>query len=201
MTFQELVAEVMLLTRRPDLVDRTESAVRAATLKAHHSDFYYKDIYEQSITFVTPAYVQNFLPTDIFPTFRKAKYLRIWETDGSINGYPGKFLVPIQIENSLDAYKSIKTDVFYQAGQLLQVRLATASQYLLFGAYLHPTITPEGAFCSWIASEMPWAIIYEAARVIFKSIGMDQQTAEMTQLVGEQYSLLKMSYIDDLPVT
>lgn len=202
MTFQEIVTEVKLLTRRPDLDDRTESAVRAATLKAHHTDFYYKDLYEQSIQFVTPAYVQNFLPTDIFPQFRKAKYLRIWNGGDTFEtGTPGEFLKFIQIENSLDGYNFIKTNVFYQAGQLLQCRGTCMLDKLLFGAYLHPVITPENAYCSWIAKEMPWAIIYEAARVIFKSIGRDQESAEMDRLTAEQYTLLRMSYVDDAPIT
>lgn len=200
MTFAELVAEVILLTRRPDLTERVNSAVRAATLKAHHLDFFYKDLLEQSIQFVTAAYIQNFLPTDIFPQFRKAKYLRVWHGD-DVDGYPGNFLKFIQIENSLDAYNYIKTDVFYQSGQLLQARGCQPLDKLLFGAYVHPTITPEAAYCSWIAKEMPYAIIYEAARTIFKSIGMDQQSAEMDRLAGEQFSLLRMSYIDDAPIT
>jgi hypothetical protein len=177
-----------------------ESAVKAATLKAHHTDFYYKDLYEQSIQFVNPAYIQNFLPTDIYPLFRKAKYLRVWHGE-DLTGYPGNFLQFIQIENSLDAYKNIKTDVFYQAGQLLQCRGTYPLDKLLFGAYCHPQITPAAAYCSWIAKEMPWAIIYEAARVIFKSIGRDQEAAEMDRLTAEQYSLLRMSYIDDAPIT
>lgn len=200
MTFAELAAEVALLTRRPDLTDRINSAVRAATLKAHQSDFFYKDLFEQSIEFVTPAYIQNFLPTDIFPLFRKIKYLRIWHGD-DVTGYPGQFLDLIQIENSLDAYKNIKTNVFYQAGQLLQCRGTCPLDKLLFGAYCHPVITPENAYCSWIAKEMPWAIIYEATRTIFKSIGLDQQAAEMDRLAAEQFLMLKMSYVDDAAIT
>lgn len=200
MTFAELVAEVALLTRRPDLTDRINSAVRAATLKAHTLDFFYKDLFEQSFEFVTPAYVQNFLPTEIFPLFRKVKYLRIWIGD-DVTGVPGEFLKLIQIENSLDAYNTIKTNVFYQAGQLLQCRGTCELDKLLFGAYCYPVITPESAYCSWIAKEMPWAIIYEATRTIFKSIGMDQQSAEMDRLAGEQFALLRMSFIDDAAIT
>lgn len=199
MNFNELVAEVMLLTRRQDLQARTEQAVRAATLKAHHSDFFYKDLYEQSVEFGQEYYIQNFLPTDIFPNFRKVKYVRFWH--GGVDGAPGAFLEPIQIENSLDAYECIKTNVFYMAGQLLQIRTSAPIKRCLFGAYLHPQITPVNAYCSWIANEYPYAIIYEAARQIFKSIGLDAQTSEMTSLVAEAYLSLKMSNVDDVPLT
>lgn len=200
MNFTELCDEVKLLTRRPDLTERVESAVKAATLKAHHSDFYYKDIYEQSVEFASELYIQNFQPTDIFPRFRKAKYIRIWQGDET-DGYAKSFLQPIQIENALDAYGCIKTDVFYQAGQLLQIRGTCPILRVLFGAYLHPLISPIEAYCSWIADEMPFTIIYEAARVIFKSIGNDREAAEMNTLAAEQYSLLRMSYVDDTPTT
>lgn len=199
MTFNELVAEVMELTRRPDLQTRTEQAVRAATLKAHHSDFFYKDLYEQSVEFGQEYYIQNFLPTDIFTNFRKAKYVRFW--NGDVNGYAGAFLEPIQIENALDDYGCNKTNVFYMAGQLLQIRTSAPIKRCLFGAYLHPQIIPANSYCSWIAKEYPYAIIYEAARVIFKGIGLDQQTSEMTSLVAEEYRNLKISNVDDVPFT
>lgn len=201
MTFDELVAEVITLTRRPDLVERTQQAVRAATLKAHHRDFFYKDLKEESIEFGQEFYIQNFLPTDIFPNFRKAKYIRFWIGDELPNGRPGPFMTPIGIENSIDLYNYDKTNVFYMAGELLQIRTCAPIKRCLFGAYLHPIITPVNKYCSWIAKEYPFAIIYEAARVIFKSIGMDQQTGEMTQLTAEEYRNLMISNVDEPPTT
>lgn len=199
MNFNELVAEVVTLTRRPDLEERISPAVRAATLKAHHSDFYYKDLYEQSVEFGQEYFIQNFLPTDIFPNFRQAKYIRFWH--GDVDGYPGAFLDPIQIENSIDGYGCIKADVFYMAGQLLQIRTSAPIKRCLFGAYVHPVITPVNAYCSWIANEYPWAIIYEAARTIFKAIGKDSEAGEMSRLVGEEYQILRMSVVDSVPLT
>lgn len=199
MNFNEIVQEVITVTRRPDLTERIESAVKSATLKAHHSDFFYKDLYEQSVEFGQEYYIQNFLPTDIFPAFRKAKYIRFWH--GDVDGYPGHFLEPIQIENSIDDYGCIKADVFYMAGQLLQIRTSAPIKRCLFGAYLHPVITPVNAYCSWIANEYPWAIIYEAARVVFRGIGKDQEAAEMARLVAEEYQVLKLSNVDDVPLT
>ena len=50
-TFTELCNDVYTMTKRPDLVAETKLAVKAATLKAHQSDFYPKDIYETGIQF------------------------------------------------------------------------------------------------------------------------------------------------------
>lgn len=198
MDFQELVEEVYLITKRRDLVARTESAIKAATLKAHHADFFYPDIVEVSIEFQDEAFIQNFNPTEILPRFRKAKYIRQWH--GGVQGEAGKFLDHIQIENAFDSYNYIKTDVFYLAGQLIQIRTTTPLKRCLFGCYVHPVMGPEECK-SWIAQAMPFTIIYEAARTIFKSIGMQSEAAEMAQLVAEQISMLRMSYVDDTPFT
>lgn len=199
MTFDEMVAEVITITKRPDLQTKIESNVKAATLKAHHSDFYYRDLFEIPVQFTNLFPLQSFLPTEVAPQFRKAKYIRLWVGDTS--GDVGQFLTPIQIENSVDGYGYIKTNVFYMAGQLLQLRGTCALDKVLFGCYQHPIISPSTAYSSWIAVDMPYAIIYEAARVTFKSISFTEQANEYSALVNEQYAELKLSYVDDVPAT
>ncbi|WP_411706266.1 hypothetical protein [Edaphovirga cremea] len=205
MTFDEMVAEVISITKRPDLVDRIRSNIRAATLKAHNSDFYYRDIYEVPVQFTAPFYIQSFIPTEIVPKYRAAKYVRLWNTtDTNVNstdGGLGKFLTNIQLENSEDQYGYIKNDVFYLAGQAVQIRSSCPLNKILFGCYIFPTILPEASYSSWIATDMPYVIIYEAARVTFKSISYTEQANEYSQLVGELYSELKMSYVDCVPLT
>lgn len=57
--FSDLVADVYTLTNRPELVDMTKLAVRSATLKAHQTDFYPKDLYETGIEWNPVAYIQS----------------------------------------------------------------------------------------------------------------------------------------------
>lgn len=199
MTFTEIFNEVILITKRPDLVDQTKQKIRSATIKAHHSDFYFKDLVEVPVQFTNLFFLQSFIPNEVVPQFRMAKYIRLW--NGGIEGDVGKFLTPIQIENSLDLYKNIKTDVFYMAGQLLQIRGACTLDKVLFGCYVNPVITPEASYSSWIANEQPYAIIYEAARQIFKSISYTEQANEFSGLVGEEYAELKLTYVDSIPLT
>lgn len=199
MTFAQLVAEVLLIVKRPDLQARIEGAVRAATLKMHQSDFFYKDIVEVPVQFDLARVLQQFLPTEVVPNFRKVKYIRIW--NGDADGSFGPFLDPIQIENSLDIYKCSKDNVFYMAGQLLQIRAVPAVSRVLFGAYKHPVVTPAESYSSWIADEYPYAIIYEAARTVFRSISFNEQAGEYSQLAGEVLAEIKMSCVDDIPIT
>lgn len=198
MNFAELVQEVKDITRRADLDARIQSAVKAATLKLHQIDFWYKDLVEVTIEFSDPQHISNFSPTDVIPRFRKAKYIRIWE--GGMDGVPMNFLKPIQIENALDQYGYQKSDVFYQAGSLIQIRTRNQLQRALFGCYVHPNVT-SSAYSSWIAVEVPFAIVHEACRVIFREIGLAEQSGIQESLLAEIISSMKMSYVDDLPVT
>lgn len=198
MNFQELVTEVLSITKRPDLQSRIEGAVRAATLKAHNQDFFYKDIRESGIAFEFAGHIQSFQPAQNFDNFRKVKYVRYWHFDPAdipAFGRAGKFLTAIDIENSIDGYGYIKEDVFYMAGDLIQIRTCTALTHCLVGAYTLPNITPDG-FNSWIADEFPTAIYYEAARQICMQIGKNQDATNLRTAVAEEYAQLKLNSVN-----
>lgn len=191
MNFSELCAEVYSLTGRPDRVAETEAAVRSATLKAHQSDYYFKDIFEIGIDFGTADYVQSFEYRALIPRWRTNKYLRKYDYSTST---PGKFVTLIVPEQVLDDYKIQKTDIYYTAGEFLQINSSTQQQYYLYGCYLNPIITSAG-YNSWIALDHPYAIIYDAAATVFKAIGKDEESAQYRGLVSEQILMLKTSNI------
>lgn len=199
MTFDELCQEVQIIVKRPDLAERIQSSVRAATEKIHSLDFFYKDLVEVPVQFESELNIQNFVPKEIIPKFRKAKYIRFWH--GDVNGSAGVFLTPIQIENAIDSYGCDRVNVYYMAGTMLQMRTNPAVFRVLFGAYIYPTVTPITSYSSWIAEEYPWAIVYEAARTIFRSISLQEQAGEYEKLTAEVVSEIRMSCIDDIPVT
>jgi hypothetical protein len=194
MTLTELITEVYELTNRSDLVAETLSAIKAATLKAHRTDFYSKDIYETGISFDAANYKQSLDYVSLFSNFRAFKYLRksTGATDDS-----GIFFTVITPEEVLDSYGINRTDIAYVAGRVLEIRSSTEFQYALLGCYVLPIVTTAG-YSSWVAEQNPFAIIYEACRVIFKSIGYDEQSNTFTRLVAEEYELLKLSALSDV---
>ncbi len=194
MTFDELVLEVYDITNRPDLVGETKSALKAATLKAHHLDFFAKDLFETGVTFPELGFRQALDYIGVVSNFRQLKYLRKAEDACDDTGI---FFTVITPEEILDEYGVNRTDVAYVAGRVLQIRSSTEFQFSYMGCYLHPIIR-EGAYCSWIAQQYPFSIINEAVRKVFKGIGKTDESREYTQLVGEEYELLKLSNIEDV---
>lgn len=190
-TFAELLTDVYTLTNRPDLVNETKQAVKAATLKAHQMDFFYKDLYEVGVQFSTSDYIQALEYRTITPRYRALKYIR--KTD--ISGVPGAFLDVITPALSLDRYGYNREDICYGAGEVIQIKSSTLLQYILFGCYRNPDIT-EATYSSWIAVDHPFAIVYEAAATVFKTIGQDEKAAIFKKLTDEQFMMVKESNIE-----
>jgi hypothetical protein len=191
MTLSELIAEVYTLTNRPDLVAQTLSAVRAATLKIHQSDYYYKDLFETGISFTTAAYLQQIEFRNLIPLWRSFKYLRKTDITGTEQG---TLFDIIQPEVVLDSYGVNRANVCYVAGTVIQVRSDTQVQYALLGCYVNPNITETG-YNSWVALDHPYAIVFEAASLVFKMIGDTDQFAAYNQLAGIQMGEVRMSNI------
>ena len=187
-TLSELIADTYVVTNRPDLVADTLLAVKKATLKAHHSDFYAKDVFETGIQWATPGYFQSLEYRTLVPRWRQMKFLRKYDATGET---PGDFFTILTPDQSLDSYGIAKENICYLAGEMIEIRSDTEDEYMLLGCYRHPDIT-EANFSSWIALDHPYLIVYEAAATILKAIGKAEDATALRQEVAEQASALKM---------
>jgi len=193
-TMAELLTEVYTLTSRSDLVNETTLAIKQATLKAHISDFYSKDIYEVRITTDTTDYIHGIDIFSIVSNFRSLKYLRKYDL---ANAEVGAFLEILEPEEILDSYGRDKVDVAYIAGRVIEIKSSTQIDNIILGCYVLP-ITTAANYASWVADLYPEVITLEATRLIFKTIGYDEQARGYEQLIAEQYALLRMSALSDV---
>lgn len=194
MTLTELRAEIYNITNRPDLVSLTTTAIKAATLKAHNTDFYSKDIYEMQFSFMAPAFTRSLDYISIVPNYRALKYMRIYDIASASTGEFFKVITPEEI---LDQFGRELTDVAYVAGRVIEIKSSTEFDTILLGAYVSPVIT-EAGYSSWVADLYPYAIVHEAARVIFGSISMQEEKNAQKELVAEQYAELKINAVTDV---
>jgi hypothetical protein len=194
-TFAELVADVKLMTNRPDLDAEIKLAVKAATLKAHQTDYYPYDMYGVAIQWNPIAYQQRLDYITLIPRWRSFKYIRKYTPATPIaSSVDGVFFKVIEPESSLDGYGINKENVCYLAGIHIEIRSNTMDEYMLLGCYLHPDVN-ETTYDSWVAISQPYAITYEATSKIFKQTGYDEQAAMLNKEVIEQYTLLRNNNI------
>lgn len=194
MNYSELLEEVRLITNRPDLVDETASAVRAATLKAHLSDYYSRDLYEEGVEFTGSSALQSLDLYKLISNFRTLKYFRRVDDAADTEGTFLQILTPEEI---FDPYGVSRTDIAYVAGRILEIRAATPFQYGLLGCYVFPIVT-EAGYSSWVADLQPYAIVYEACRKIFAITGQKDKLDIYTSAVAEEYGQLKMLGLTDV---
>lgn len=199
MTLAELTQQVYTITNRADRVAETLSAIQAATLKMHQSDYYWKDIFEAGFNAGADsiAYEHDIDYRSLVPLFRAWKYIRKWTPDltgQNPAGCPGKLLTLVEPMNVFDDYQAQKCDVYYGAGAFVHVKSSTQDQYYILGCYVNPVITSAG-YSSWVALDHPFAIIYEAAAMVFKAVGKDEEAATYRALNQDQISILKSSNI------
>ena len=194
MNLTELLAEVTAITKRPDLEAQTLSAIKSATLKAHQSDFYSKDIFETGIEFDTSEYRQSLDYISIVANFRAFKYLRRVTDEFDETGTFFEIILP---EEVLDSYGTNRTDVAYVAGRVLEIRSKVSFSRALLGCYVRPDIS-TGSYQSWVADQYPYAIVYEAARVVFTQVSDMEQANSHARLVAEEYQVLRNSALADV---
>jgi hypothetical protein len=193
MTLTELINSVYSVTNRPDLVAQTDLMVKQATLKLHHSDYYYRDLFETGLVFGSPAFIQQADIKSLIPRWRANKYLR----KSDVSGTPGNFFELVSTENVLDSYSVQREDIYYNAGDILQLKSSTQIQYCFYGCYRNPDITTAG-FSSFIAVDFPFAIITDAAASIFKRTGKDSESAELRLEVWGDPSKKRRGFVDDI---
>lgn len=191
-TLPELIQEINLHVRRPDLAAVMESHVKNSILKLHTKDFWKRDLVEANFNFAAPSPVYTFAYKAIFPDFRKPKYLRTVDSD---TGQTILTLSAIDITEIKDRYGRLKDYAYYMAGDNIQIRATDSPQYFAIGYYKYPDLTLTRP--SWIVEEYPNCVIYDVARTMFLSIGYQEQAAGMRELYNETYATLLMAGIVD----
>jgi hypothetical protein len=195
MTLAEMVQEVYAITKRSDMVTQTDSAIRMATLRAHQLDFWQRDLREEIVDFLTPAYAITWNPKTAYPRFRAVNYIvKVQHPSDEIYGKPLENHSPI---GSYDSYGIQKQNVWYMAGAAIRLNFSEQVRKVAAGFYQHPDIAAP-AYSSWIADDYPWAIIERAAAKILTQTGNTDLAVSATQRANEQDALLKISNVQDI---
>lgn len=200
MTFEEMVAKVVLDTVRPDMGfaadggdDRIPEAVAASTRTMHNKDYFFRDLATADLDLGQTAYIQ-LLDTAGLPFYRNMAYVRKW--DPSLNSYAldptilppdwlsgtngalwsanqaSGYLRPMDPDMLFDSYGYQKQDVMYQSGSVVQMKSSTPFRWAKVGWFVFPnTRWRTGQYNSWIADIYPDAIINHAVSFVFASTG------------------------------
>lgn len=190
----DMIANVYVLTNRPDLVAETKSQIKKAAIKLHGSDFYIQDLAIATVA-LTPdtnfRYTVDISNSTLYPRFRKLDFIRDWNSipTGREQYYSIKAASAI-----LDDYKLEYQRYAYQAGLTIELRADCALTMVQMGYYTFPDIG-DTTFSSWIANLSSAYLEEEAARNLFKMIGKDEEYQKYESICTDNLAAIKMAGI------
>lgn len=196
-TFAEMQAQVIVYTKRPELVSLTDSAIRMATLRAHQVDFFNRDQRNQLLNYTPP--VGNELFTDIANIYTTIPLLRtpdFMQSEDSLTFQPTENLEHVlEYKDFYDQYNELRSSVFTMMGTTLRARFASATGRARLFYYQNPDVA-SATYSSWIADLHKEELAMWAAGIIWARSGMQ----ELAQQVQRDYvvpfkELLVTSYL------
>ena len=194
MTFADMLLEIYTLTNRADLSAETALALKKATFKFHAADFWPRDLTEVLLNIAVPSNVVQIDANVDLPRLRAVAYIR--DAGTGTPGFQSKMYQKIEPRGVLDDYLVEKLDVWYQGGAVINIKGSVNISNVIVGYYANPVINPVGVYASWIADELPYILIEEAAATIFKMTG-NAEMARFYDIQGVQnLALLRQNYLE-----
>jgi hypothetical protein len=175
-TYAEIEALVVAQTRRPDVQATTATAIRTATLRAHHVDFFPRDLTEHTL-FYTPSSTAQFYEfpnvTALLPRLRSIKLVRCLD---SVTSVPVEQLEWREVDDLYDNDGNRRQSVYLLIGDTLKIGPQQATGAIATFYYRNPQVS-GATYSSWIADTYPDELAMWAAAIVFARLGY----AEMAQ--------------------
>lgn len=180
-TFAELQTLVEAQTRRPEIVSITQAAIKIATLRAHHVDFFPRDLAEGPLTYTpSSAVFQDF--TTINTQLARLRTIQlVWSVD-DVTFEPVEELEYREISDLYDSDGNRRPSVYTLVGDTLrcyfQRQTGRCNVY-----YFRNPLTASSNYSSWIADAYPDELAAWAAAIVYARTGF----AEMAREHQENY--------------
>lgn len=194
-TFAQMQAAVIDKTRRPELVELTNSAIRIATTRAHQVDFFRRDQAEAALTYT----VTNDLFVNIANIFATVARLRTVDfLQGVEAASPYKPVENLEYRDYRDFWNAdneLREHVFTLIGGTLRARVLNPTGRFNLLYYQNPNVAEVG-YSSWIADDHIDELAMWAAGVIWARTGnMEQAHLTMRDHVTPFKEMLVESYL------
>lgn len=192
-TFAELQSLVTEQTKRPDLAAITQQCIRMAVLRAHSTDFFPRDLAEDTVTY-TPSGTGLNTVADIYtalPRLRSMKTIYGMDAGKAVEQF--EYRDPDDMHDT--ATGALRASAFTVVGTTLRFNTLRETGTLLAQFYRNPIVTSTG-FSSWIADEYPDDIALWAAASVHARVGYDTEAERLIRTAVQPFQrLLVQTYV------
>lgn len=185
--FDDILADVITITNRPDLVNESKFGIRAATIKLHGLELWIEDKIEEVIPVVVEDGMFAITNADFSHTPRKIDLFKKTTSDDFFEE-----INPLALK---DRYGYRRSNVYYRAGTQYNFITDTYDNSIAVSYYRFPVATETG-YSSWIAENYKELVALEAAIFVFSSIGDKEQEARIEKMAAQQLAVLQINHMN-----
>lgn len=193
-TLNDLIGLTVEQTRRPEIPDITSAAVRTATLRAHHVDFFPRDMSLGSLSYVPSGTMFYDFPniSQSLSRLRSIKHMQSFEVG---TGRPTEQLEFREQDDIYDRDGNRRPSIYTLLGDTLRAFPMSQTGELGVFYYQNPNTT-EAQYSSWIADTYPDELAVWAAAIVFARTGFAEMAQQYMQLHVDPFrSMLVESHL------
>lgn len=179
-TFAELESLTVAQTKRPEVPAITQAAIRMAVLRAHHVDFFKRDLAISTLSYAPLSSAQFYDFPTISDTLTRLRSLQSVNCIEIASGATTELLDYREVQDLYDSDNVRRTSLYTLIGDTLRIYPVTATGQLEIFYYQNPKTTEVG-FSSWIANEYSDDVAMWAAAIVFARTGFAEMAAEFNK--------------------
>lgn len=180
-TFAEMESLVTAQTRRPDVSAITKAAIKSATLRAHHVDFFPRDLTTYNLTYtpLSTAVLYDF--PNIQNTLTRLRSLKFVQSIDAVNSTPTEILAYRDADDIYDSDGNRRLSIYTLIGATLRIYPQSATGVATAYYFQNPNTT-ELNYSSWIADTYPDELAMWAAGIVFARTGFLEAAKEFQDM-------------------
>jgi hypothetical protein len=176
-TFAEMEALVVGQTRRPEVPTITQAAIRTATLRAHHIDFFKRDLAIGTLSYTPSSSAIYYDLPSISATLPRLRALQLVQSLESVYHQPTEELEYRELQDLYDSDNHLRPSIYTLVGDTLRIYPQSVTGSLATYFYQNPVTTTVG-YNSWIANDYPDELAMWAAAIVFARTGFAEMASD-----------------------
>ena len=176
-TFAEMESLVTAQTRRPDVSAITKAAIKSATLRAHHVDFFPRDLATYNLTYTPLSTSVLYDFPNIQNTLTRLRSLKFVQSIDAVNSTPTEILSYRDADDIYDSDGNRRLSIYTLIGATLRIYPQSATGVATAYYFQNPD-TAELTYSSWIADTYPEELAMWAAGIVFARTGFLEAAKE-----------------------
>lgn len=178
-TFAQMQSLVIAQTRRPEITDVTDAAIKSATLRAHHADFFPRDLNIGTLSYTANGSIfYDF--SNVSSSLSRLRSIKSVQSVDSITFAPVEALEYRDSDDIYDSDGNRRGSVYTLIGDTLRIYPVSATGATEVHYYKNPDVA-SGTYASWIADIYAEELAMWAAAIVFARTGFAEMANQFNR--------------------